>query len=105
MESERRNSIRYPFIAAAEVTDSESGTLLKSHTSDLSSDGCYLDAINPLLRGTIIKIQITYEGQVFAAKSVVAHLQANTGMGVTFIALETGCADLLKTWLTNAATP
>lgn len=104
MESERRNSIRYPFIAAAEVTDSETGTLLMARTCDLSSDGCYLDKINPLLLGTVIKIQITYEGQVFAAKSVVAHLKANMGMGVTFIALETGCGDLLKSWLRNAAT-
>jgi hypothetical protein len=103
MESERRGSPRYPFIASAEVTDSESGTLLKARTSDLGSDGCYLDTINPLPQGTIIKIQIDYEGQVFVAKGVVIHLQANMGMGVTFIALETGCADLLKAWLRNAA--
>jgi hypothetical protein len=104
MESERRRSPRYPFRAAAEVTDSESGTLLKACTSDLSSDGCYLETINPLPQGTVINIQIDSDDQVFAAKGVVIHLQANTGMGVTFIALETGCADLLKAWLRNAAT-
>jgi hypothetical protein len=51
-----------------------------------------------------INIQIDSDGQVFAAKAVVIHLQGNTGMVVTFIALETGCADLLKAWLRNAAT-
>jgi hypothetical protein len=104
MESERRRHPRYPFMAAAEVTDSESGTLLEARTSDLSSDGCYLDTINPLPQQTIIKIQIDYEGEVFVAKGVVVHLQPSMGMGVTFIALETGCADILKGWLRNAAT-
>jgi len=103
MESKRRRYPRYPFMAAAEVRDSESNTLLKARTSNLSCDGCYLDTINPLPQGTIIMIQIDHEGQVFVAKGVVIHLQANMGMGVMFIALETGCTDLLKAWLNNAA--
>ena len=65
MESERRESPRYPFFAAAELTESTSGARLKASTSDLGSNGRYLDTINPLPQGTIISIQITYQGQVF----------------------------------------
>jgi hypothetical protein len=103
MKSERRRSPRYPFLAAAELTDSTSGARLKACTSNLGSNGCYLDTINPLSLGTIISIQITHQGQVFAAGGVVAHLQPNVGMGVEFIALESGCTALLETWLREAA--
>jgi len=81
MESERRRSPRYPFFAAAELTESTSGARLEAATSDLGSNGCYLDTINPLPQGTIISIQITYQGQVFAAGGVVAHFASQHGNG------------------------
>ena len=103
MVLERRRSPRYPFFAPAQLTESTSGTRLEAATSDLGSKGCYLDTTNPLPQGTIVSIQITYQGQVFAARGVVAHSDPNTGMGVNFIALETGCASLLETWLNAVA--
>jgi hypothetical protein len=103
MELERRRWSRYPFIAAAEVTEPISGARLKVSTSDLGLNGCYLDTINPLPKGTIISIQIAYQGEVFAAGGVVAHWRSNKGMGVEFIVLESGCASLLETWLHEAA--
>jgi hypothetical protein len=101
---ERRRSPRYPFFASAELTELTYGTRLETATSDLGSKGCYLDTTNPLPQGTIVSIQITYQGQVFAARGVVAHSHPNMGMGVTFIALETGCASLLEAWLNAVAT-
>ena len=103
MVSERRRSPRYPFFAPAQLTDSTSDARLETATSDLGSKGCYLDTANPLPQGTIVSIQITYQGQVFAARGVVAHSHPNMGMGVNFIALETGCASLLETWLNEVA--
>lgn len=103
MESERRASPRYPFFAPAKLTVSTSGARTEARTNDLGSNGCYLDMIHPLPPGTVISIQIIYRGQVFAARSVVAHSHANMQMGVKFIALESGCAVLLGTWLHEAA--
>src|SRR6266852_353159 len=80
MESERRRSPRYPFFAAAELTESTSGARLKASTSDLGSNGRYLDTINPLPQGTIISIQITYQGQVFLAGGVVAQGRTSTAL-------------------------
>ncbi len=104
MESERRRSSRYPFFAPAELTESTSGAQLEAATSDLGSNGRYLDTMNPLPQGTIISIQITYQGQVFAAGRVVAHSHPSMGMGVNFIAFESGCASILETWLNEVAT-
>jgi hypothetical protein len=103
MESERRASPRYPFFAQAELTESTSGARAEARTSDLGSKGCYLDMINPLPPGTIISIQIMYQGQVFEAGGVVAHSHPNMKMGVKFIVLESGCAAVLGTWLHEAA--
>jgi PilZ domain len=103
MESERRASPRYPFFAPAALTEPTSGARSEARTSDLGSNGCYLEMINPLRPGTVIGIQIIYQGQVFAAGGVVAHSHSNIGMGVKFIALESGCAVLLGTWLHEAA--
>ena len=103
MEFERRRSSRYPFIAAAELTEPISGARLQASTSDIGFNGCYLDTTNPLPQGTVISIQIAYQGEVFAAGGVVAHGHPNIGMGVEFIALESGCASLLESWLHEAA--
>jgi hypothetical protein len=103
MESEHRASSRYPFYASAELQEASSAAPTKAYTSNLGSNGCFLDTVNPLPAGTIVSIQITYQGQVFAAGGVVAHSHANTGMGLQFIALEAGCASLLETWLDGAA--
>jgi PilZ domain len=103
MESEHRGTPRYPFYASAELTEASSAAPTKAYTSNLGSNGCFLDTINPLPEGTIVSIQITYQGHVFAARAVVAHSDANTGMGLKFIALESGCSSLLETWLNEAA--
>jgi hypothetical protein len=67
MESERRGARRYPFFASAELTELTSGARSKASASDLGSNGCFLDTLDPLPSGTVINIQITYQGQVFAA--------------------------------------
>jgi hypothetical protein len=103
MEYEVRGSPRYRFYAPAELTESTPAAPTTAHTSNLGSNGCFLDTSNPLPTGTIVSIQITYQGQVFAARGVVAHSHPKTGMGLKFIALESGCASILETWLDKAA--
>ena len=103
MEMERRRWPRYPFIAAVEVRELQSGTSLNARTSDIGANGCYVDTINPLPKGATISIQITHQGKVLVAKGTVAHLQPNMGMGIIFIAFESGCAALLETWLDELA--
>jgi hypothetical protein len=103
MEYELRGSLRYPFSAPAELTESTTAASTMALTSNLGSNGCFLDTSNPLPAGTIVSIQITYQGQVFAARGVVAHSHPKMGMGLKFIALESGCASILETWLDEAA--
>jgi hypothetical protein len=103
MERELRISPRYPFFATAELTESASTAPITAQTSNLGFNGCFLDTSNPLPPGAIVSIQITHQGQVFTARSVVAHAHPTTGMGLKFIALESGCASILEAWLDEAA--
>jgi hypothetical protein len=102
MDSERRQSPRYPFIASAEVMESDSGARLEARTCDLSSAGCYLDMINPLPLGTKVRIQITHQGHAMLVGAVVAHVEPNMGMGVTFTDMEPTVVAALETWLRPA---
>ena len=56
---ERRRSLRFPFTASVEATESTSGTRVMGRTSDLSLGGCYIDSISPFAVGTIATIRIT----------------------------------------------
>ena len=104
MEFDRRASPRHPFFASAELTEIASGARTTARTRDLGANGCYLDTSDPLPRGTIVSIQISHQGQVFAAGSAVIHSHPGMGMGVKFIALESGCSVLLDTWLRQSGT-
>jgi hypothetical protein len=103
MDSERRRSPRYPFIASAEVMESESGARLEVRTCDLSSAGCYLDMMNPLPLHTKVKIVITHQGHVMLVGAVVAHIEPNMGMGLKFTDIEPNFAAVLETWLRQAS--
>jgi hypothetical protein len=67
MDSERRRSPRYPFIAEAEVIEIASDTKFKATTSDLSFGGCFLDMLNPSPEGTEIQVRISQASTTFTA--------------------------------------
>ena len=105
MESERRRSPRYRFIAEAEVIEIENGTKLKARTNDLSIGGCFLDTLNPSLKGTEILVRIRHAGSVFSARGKVAFVVANLGMGVCFTNIDSSEAVVLHDWLSAVSHP
>ena len=99
MDSERRRSPRYQFLADAEVTEILSDTKLKAKTSDLSLGGCFLDMPNPSADGTEIVVRISYADATFTARGRVVFLFPNTGMGVMFTDVPTSQQGTLQKWL------
>ncbi len=65
MEQERRRSSRFPFIASAEVRSENNSSRLAARVSDISAAGCYVDTINPLPHGTLVRVKIFNETQSF----------------------------------------
>ena len=105
MESERRSSPRYRLIADAEVIEVESHTKLRARTNDLSIGGCFLDMLNPSLKGTEIEVRIRHAGAVFNARGKVAFVVPNLGMGVCFTKIDSDQAVVLQDWLSAVGRP
>ena len=99
MDSERRRSPRYRFVADVEVIEVASDTKLKARTSDLSIGGCFLDMLNPSPVGTEIRVTISHASANFVAIGRVAFVVPNMGMGVAFTNVDGNQMEILQRWL------
>ena len=97
--TERRGDSRHPFVAAAELQELGSRTQWVARSSDLSRRGCYLDTINPLTLGTVMKLRLMKDGKTFEAQATVVRAQPGMGMHVMFTAAEPEQLWTLETWL------
>jgi hypothetical protein len=103
MEQIQRREPRYPFIAAAELMEENSGARMSSQISDLSLNGCYVDTINPLPDGTLVHLRIFTETHAFEAPATVVASQAFRGMGMKFREVQPRSAEVLRLWLPDAS--
>ena len=99
MDSERRRSPRYRFIADVEIIDAASDAQLKARTTDLSIGGCFLDMLNPSPKGTELRVTISHAGTTFTAVGRVAFVVPNMGMGVAFTNVDGNQFGILQKWL------
>jgi hypothetical protein len=102
MEQERRRAPRFPFIASAEVLSENMGSRMNSRVSDLSASGCYVDTINPLPDGTLVRVRIFTETQSFEAPARVVYSHTHLGMGLVFREVRPNSQDILQNWLPAA---
>jgi hypothetical protein len=99
MEQERRHAPRFPFIASAEVLAESTGSRMSTRISDLSASGCYVDTINPLLDGALVRVRIFTETQSFEAPARVVYSHTHLGMGLVFREVRPNFQDVLQNWL------
>jgi len=99
MDQDRRQSPRIPFIASAEVLSEKAGTRLSARISDISSTGCYVDTINPLVDGTPVRVKILTETKTFEAPATVVYSHTHLGMGLIFGEVLPNSRDVLQDWL------
>jgi hypothetical protein len=102
MNTERRRSARYPFIAMAEIIDEKENVRTSSQVSDLSLHGCYVEMLNPFPEGTDVMIEIFSETESLEAQATVARIQPKQGMGLTFSELPRHSATVLNRWVVRA---
>lgn len=97
--AERRTHPRYPCTTTAEVVDTQSGARVNGRTSDIGKGGCYVDTLNTLPVGTVVKIQLTKDKQSFVAQARVAYAMAGLGMGLMFTSAEPEQLWVLERWI------
>lgn len=100
----RRASPRYPLILSAEVIEQASNTRLSARTSDVSRTGCYVDTLNPMPPGTLVRVLLTHDGETFESLAKIIYISPGLGMGVQFQEpVPSGQLALLDHWLESAA--
>lgn len=100
--AERRRVPRFPFVASAEVVDSNSKAKLVARVSELSMYGCYVDTINPLPKGASVFIKIFTAADFIEANGMVAYVHPNLGMGIAFFNVNAHFLPILQVWLLRA---
>ena len=94
-----RTSPRFAFIAEAEII----GARDRARVSELSARGCYVDSINPLPKGTELKLRIRYGCSACEFPGTVIYTHAGFGMGVVFHELTAEQRATLDVWLDELA--
>ncbi len=99
---ERRRGPRYSFIASAELIEEKADVRIASRVSELSSNGCYLDMMNPFPTGTMVLVKISAGEAFFQAKGKIVYSQMNMGAGVGFLEVDAASKVVLERWLDEA---
>ncbi len=96
---EKRTVPRYSFIATVEVVEPVSDVHIAGRISEISRKGCYVDVLNTLPVGTLIKLQVTRDQGAFATNGRIIYVQEGMGMGVAFIEPPADQLKVLDSWL------
>lgn len=99
---DRRRVPRFPFVANAEIVETDSGTKTPVRTSDLSLYGCYIRMSNALPCGTHVLIKIFTDTDFFEAPATVVYSQTNQGNGLSFHDVKPHFLPTLQKWLSQA---
>jgi hypothetical protein len=94
-----RTTPRFTFIAEAEIV----GMRDRSRISELSARGCYIDSMNPLPKGTNLRVRIQYGCSTCEFPGTVIYTHAGFGMGVIFGELTPEQRSTLDVWLDELA--
>jgi len=95
---ERRSAPRHAMILAAEVIELPRGTKLNARTSDISRTGCYIDTLNPIPKGSEVKVRLTRGQETFVALARVVYVSYALGMGLFFLNVQGDQLATLDRW-------
>lgn len=99
---QRRSVPRFPFVAVAEISETNSEIKLSARVSELSLHGCYIDMLNPLPRSTDVLVKIFTETEFFEAYASVIYSHPNLGVGLVFREVKPHFLQILQGWLLKA---
>ena len=95
---------RCSLVASAEVTEVDSGARLSARISELGLGGCYIDAMNPFPKGTLVQLRILRDQGVFETEAKVVYSDPGFGMGLAFAEITPNQKSRLEAWLAEIVT-
>jgi PilZ domain len=85
----RRKSTRYPCTGGVEIRRNESGSQIFANLSDISLEGCYVEAVSTLSVGSEVLFLLRSRDVEFRGRAQVKTSNHAVGMGLEFLHLAT----------------
>jgi hypothetical protein len=98
-KQERRSAARQSFVASTEVIDVRTGDRSRVRTADLSTQGCYIDTMNPLPLDSTARLRIEKENVTVEFRARVISSHPGSGMGLGFEGMSGVQRSMLAEWL------
>lgn len=100
---ERRSVPRYRFVTTVVVTEISWGTRLPGRTSELGLNGFYMDTLEGFPVGTLVRIRILNNQEVFESPGRVLYSHPGIGMGILFVDSTPDQRSVLEGWVAKLA--
>jgi hypothetical protein len=100
---EKRSVPRYMLIATVEVEESTSGARISGRVSEISRKGCYIDVLNTLPPGTMVRLRIIRDKGTFFTRGRIIYVHEGIGMGVLFVDTAADQMEILDAWIADLA--
>ncbi|MGA8367250.1 MAG: PilZ domain-containing protein [Candidatus Acidiferrales bacterium] len=95
----QRQVPRYSLIVGVDIIEPASDLRLSGRVSEISRKGCYVDILNTLPTGTVIRLHMTRDQGRFTTLGKVIYVQQGVGMGVAFQDTTADEMNILDAWL------
>jgi PilZ domain len=95
----RRRFARHKISVPMEVRDERVNTPMRVNATDISGNGCYIETILPLPKGTTLRIEFWREEEKIVTTAVVRACDPGVGMGIEFIGLPEDARQRLQQFL------
>ncbi len=83
----RRRYYRHKISFPLELRDERVNTPMRVNSTDVSGNGCYIETILPLPRGTTLKVDLWLDDEKVTTTAVVRTSDPGVGMGIEYISL------------------
>ena len=90
-----RHRVSYPL----EVRDERVQTPMRVNATDVSGNGCYVETILPLARGTTLRVDFWIDSEKISTSAVVRTSDPGVGNGVEFIGMTPAAKQRLQSHL------
>jgi hypothetical protein len=97
--AQKRSVPRFPFAARVTILDPISSLEFTGRTSDISSKGCFVEAVDQFPLNSIVQVRIETTSEAFETWGRVAHVHTALGTGIGFLQIAPDQQLILQTWV------
>jgi hypothetical protein len=99
----RRRFERHKLAFPIELRDEKASAPMRVHATDVGGNGCYIETIMPLAKGTRLKADFWLDADKISTPAIVRTCDGGVGMGIEFIGIEEATRKRLQEHLDKMA--